>query len=266
MNFIQFHIGDWVTGTRLMSAVEKGVYMDLLMFYYNAERPISQEECKRIARAYAPEEQKAMQYVLDTKFVLDGDCYRNNKCDEVIADYRSVSEKRSRAARARWGKASTSDAKDMQEQCTCNANEMLTINHKPITNISTVQSNDCTREKNFFTLDSEPNADLKKQNCPTSEIVEIFNEVLAPELGRVKKLTSTRAQLVRARWHDVIDVTESKTRADALAGFRAYFEKVGRSDFLMGRLRDATWKADFDWLIKSENFVKVFENRYQNGR
>lgn len=154
----------------------------------------------------------------------------------------------------------------MQEQCTCNANEMLTINHKPITNISTVQSNDCTREKNFFTLDSEPNADLKNQNCPTSEIVEIFNEVLAPELGRVKKLTSTRAQLVRARWHDVIDVTESKTRADALAGVKAYFEKVGRSDFLMGRLRDATWKADFDWLIKSENFVKVFENRYQNGR
>lgn len=287
MNFVQFHIGDWDSSTRLLSPLEKGVYIDLIFLYYSLERPLMRSECERISRAYTDEEKNALTYILSRFFMVDGDSYRHQRCDKEIAATRSKSAKAAASAKARWERQKANDehekvvpGKDadlcemdanayeahMQNERERNAGAMLTDNRKPITNISTVQSNDCTREKNFFTLDSEPNADLKKQNCPTSEIVEIFNEVLAPELGRVKKLTSTRAQLVRARWHDVIDVTESKTRADALAGVKAYFEKVGRSDFLMGRLRDATWKADFDWLIKSENFVKVFENRYQNGR
>ena len=68
MLFFPFHIGDWITGTKLMSAVEKGVYIDLLTYYYSVERPITEDECRRIARAYAGAEQ--MQSTCNTDAML----------------------------------------------------------------------------------------------------------------------------------------------------------------------------------------------------
>lgn len=149
MLYFPFHVGDWITGTKLMSAVEKGVYIDLLTFYYSVERPITEDECKRIARAYANVEQDAMQYVLQNYFMHDGDAYRHEKCDEVIAQAKGkqadISEKRRNAAKARWNKGKNKDnvrvngwkqdANAMQVHTKCNADEMLSNNHKPITNI-----------------------------------------------------------------------------------------------------------------------------------
>ena len=151
MLYFPFHIGDWVTGTKLMTTVEKGVYMDLLTYYYSVERPITEDECKRIARAYANAEQEAMQYVLQNNFKHECGAYRHEKCEEVIAQTKEkqtdISEKRRNAAKARWNKERKQaidgenkkemDADrvqlDMQMQCKCNADAMLTNNHKPIT-------------------------------------------------------------------------------------------------------------------------------------
>lgn len=147
MNFVQFHLGDWIAGTALLSPTERGVYMDLLVRYYKEERPIMQVECKRIARAYAPHEAEAMQYVLETFFTLEDGVYRHSRCDEEIAKAAATAEKRKKAANARWTRDSKPkiehnececSADSMQTECTCistcNANGMLTNNHKPITN------------------------------------------------------------------------------------------------------------------------------------
>lgn len=45
-------------------------------------------------------------------------------------------------------------------------------------------------------------------------------------------------------------------------GFEGLFEKVARSDFLMGKT--GSWKADFDWLLKPDNLTRVLEGRYDN--
>lgn len=146
MNFVQLHLGDWIAGTALLSPTERGVYMDLLVRYYKEERPIMQVECKRIARAYAPHEAEAMQYVLETFFTLEDGVYRHSRCDEEIAKAAATAEKRKKAANARWTRDSKPkiehnvcecSADGMQTECTCistcNANGMLTNNHKPIT-------------------------------------------------------------------------------------------------------------------------------------
>lgn len=146
MNYVQFHLGDWIAGTALLSPTERGVYMDLLVRYYKEERPILQEECKRIARAYAPYEQEAMQYVLQTFFTLDEEGYHHARCDEEISKSHAVSEKRRRAASARWKgdsrdcgqnlESERAGAMQAQSKCTskCNADGMLTNNQEPITN------------------------------------------------------------------------------------------------------------------------------------
>ena len=152
MLFFPFHVGDWITGTKLMSAVEKGVYMDLLTYYYSVERPITEDECKRIARAYAGAEQDAMQYVLQTHFDHIDGAYVHKKCEEVIRSTKEkqndIRVKKQKAAKARWDKARqavSADSNDEQKnarayagaeqvQSDCNTDAMLTNNHKPITN------------------------------------------------------------------------------------------------------------------------------------
>lgn len=144
MIYVPFHVGDWQSGTRLMTPVEKGVYIDLIMYYYSVERPITEDECKRIARGYANAETEAMQYVLQHHFTKDGDCYRHKKCDEVLLSGSAISGKRSKAAQIRWknerarraAQAATSknDASaDANAHANENSNAVLTSNHKPVT-------------------------------------------------------------------------------------------------------------------------------------
>ena len=138
MNYVQLHLGDWIAGTLDLTPTERGVYMDLLVRYYKEERPLMQDECKRIARGYAPAEQEAMHYVLQRFFTLENGEYRQSRCDEEIEKAQAVSNKRKRAAASRWAKKPEIDASAYpnaeQVESNCNANGMLTNNQEPITN------------------------------------------------------------------------------------------------------------------------------------
>lgn len=155
MNYIQFHLGDWVRSTQDLTPLERGVYFDLLQRYYQKERPLMQEECTRIARAYAPDAQEAMHYVLREFFTKEGDSYRHERCELEIAKYHETVEKRVNASKARWSKErakkeerklatdteacstkcnASGYAHAEQVQSESSANGMLPNNQKPITN------------------------------------------------------------------------------------------------------------------------------------
>ncbi len=159
MNYVQFHVGDWDSSTRLLSPLEKGIYIDLLMLYYSLERPLMRSECERISRAYAPNEKIALKYVLDRFFHLEGEVYSHRRCDEEIAKAAEKSEKAAKSAKARWNKAGKgssvvdSAAVAVQKECKRSsdayadgmrmhsersADGMLTNNQEPITNINKV--------------------------------------------------------------------------------------------------------------------------------
>lgn len=159
MNYVQFHVGDWDSSTRLLSLLEKGIYIDLLMLYYSLERPLMRSECERISRAYAPNEKIALKYVLDRFFHLEGEVYSHRRCDEEIAKAAEKSEKAAKSAKARWNKAGkgssvvNSAAVAVQKECKRSsdayadgmrmhsersADGMLTNNQEPITNINKV--------------------------------------------------------------------------------------------------------------------------------
>ena len=107
-----------------------------------------------------------------------------------------------------------------------------------------------------------PPAD-RKPALPIEAAAEAWNEICGPLLGRVAKLTDLRRKHLRARlvehWPD-----------DPLGGWRAYCERIKRSDFLTGRRggngAHAGWKADFDWACNPANAVKIVEGRYDNDR
>lgn len=182
MNYVQLHLGDWIAGTLDLTPTERGVYMDLLVRYYKEERPLMQDECKRIARGYAPAEQEAMHYVLQRFFTLENGEYRQSRCDEEIEKAQAVSNKRKRAAASRWAKKPEIDASAYpnaeQTQCECNANGMLTNSHKPITNKETERKKKEKRQAitHAFNLDLLPSewADYSKQVRPDLDPQTVF--------------------------------------------------------------------------------------------
>ena len=86
---------------------------------------------------------------------------------------------------------------------------------------------------------------------PYSDIVKLYHE-LCPSLPKVKILTIQRKCLIETR------LKEHKRNIDT---FRELFEKAEASEYLKGANKRG-WTADFNWLMESENMVKVLEGKY----
>lgn len=81
-------------------------------------------------------------------------------------------------------------------------------------------------------------------------IFKLFNEICGNCLSKAEKLTDKRKKILRKLPKEY---TEEK--------ITQYFQKVINTPFLTGD-NDKDWRADFDWLIKEDNIVKVLEGKY----
>ncbi len=93
---------------------------------------------------------------------------------------------------------------------------------------------------------------FSSDKVPYNEIIEIFNSK-CPDLPRVIKVTEQRKKFLNARWKEY----------PSLDFWNQFFETVSKSQFLMGKVN--SFKANFDWLIRPNNFIKVLEGNY-NGK
>lgn len=117
----------------------------------------------------------------------------------------------------------------------------------------------------IFDTEPLPVGGTKAAPCPVTEIVALYNKKLGPYLRTVRKMTPARAQAVRARWRDVAEIVESQDRATVMEGMSDYFDKIARSNFLMGRVPGKVWRADFDFIFSQRGFTRIFEDKYANG-
>lgn len=115
-----------------------------------------------------------------------------------------------------------------------------------------------------LTLDGESDAPKRATSVPLQKIVDTYNSKLGSQLGMCRQLNKQRQGNLRQRWADISRIVESKDPKEVLEGFAAFYDKIGRSNFLMGRATD--FKATFDWIHNSSNFLKIYEGNYENGR
>ncbi|HPV30731.1 MAG TPA: hypothetical protein PLT30_14795 [Deltaproteobacteria bacterium] len=96
--------------------------------------------------------------------------------------------------------------------------------------------------------------------CPHNEIVDLYHQLL-PSLPRVVSWHDTRQKYLRSRWQE-------RPERQNLQWWSEFFNRVSRSDFLMGRVPPKNggkpFKADLEWLVRPLNLTKVLEGRYDN--
>lgn len=92
---------------------------------------------------------------------------------------------------------------------------------------------------------------------PYQQITEAFNEICTSLLP-VQQIDNTRRKIIKARYKDM---------GCSMDKVKEYFAKVQASDFLTGKIKregKEPFKATFDWIIKSANYIKVIEGNYEN--
>ena len=90
------------------------------------------------------------------------------------------------------------------------------------------------------------------EDCPFSEIRRLWNEICV-SYTKLLGIEGARKKAVGERWK----------RYKSLDTFRKLFEKAEASDFLKNA-SNRGWKADFDWLMKADNFEKALSGKYDN--
>jgi hypothetical protein len=89
----------------------------------------------------------------------------------------------------------------------------------------------------------------------TTDLPSLWNRICT-SLPKCSRLTEKRKIHVKARLKE----------RHLAAEWETIFQRIEASPFLTGQ-NDRSWKADFDWIIKSpDNAVKVMEGKYDGNR
>lgn len=119
------------------------------------------------------------------------------------------------------------------------------------------------REENAPDIRGDPHKERRNKgkaraqpDVPYAEIVDAFNATCV-SLSKVIKTTGAREKAMRGRFRDEFH--------GSIDEVKAYFRRVEESDLLSGRT-NLDWRADFDWLMKLSNTIKVLEGKYDNRK
>lgn len=101
-------------------------------------------------------------------------------------------------------------------------------------------------------------------SCPYEELATLYNQVLGQDLGECRKLSPPRKKALRSLWNECIKDKDFNDKDGGLAYFKRYFTFVRNTPFLVGK--ETAWKANFDWILKNNNYIKICEGFYNRPR
>lgn len=96
---------------------------------------------------------------------------------------------------------------------------------------------------------AEPEEEQSKE-CPYEKIQKQYNDICI-SFPSILEIDGNRRKAVSARWraHPSLDT------------FEELFKIAESSAFLKGE-NDRNWSADFDWMMRTSNFAKILEHKY----
>ena len=252
MHYYQFNIGDYLSHTKHLDVMEDLAYRRLLDLYYLHERPLN-SGIASVARQIGMRDQETeVKTVLEEFFHLSDDGWINQRADKEIKHFHSKIDQASRAGKASAERRMSARSTDVQ----------LTNKQEPITN-NQLKTYVCPP-------DGEPDPPKKLPGCDHKAVIELYHQNL-PTMRRVEVWNETRAGYLRQRWREVaaeLAQAQDITASDVLNWWGEFFQSVGKSRFLTGRVNSKDGRAfvaDLEWILKPSNFAKIVEGKYHGN-
>jgi uncharacterized protein YdaU (DUF1376 family) len=259
MNYYKHHIGDFIRDTSRLTDSQCMAYLRLIWIYYESEMPLP-DDTADLSFKIGAKESDVIQ-ILKNFFFLNENHWHQARCDEEILAFREKSEKAKNSIEKRW-----KNAKKIRNEYERIENQyeritevrVLDTNHKPLTIINN-NTSDNPDPDNPDVVNSEPLdtpiQPIEKVIVPYGEIIALYNECCTDLVG-VNKLTDDRKRKIKKAWLD-------DDRHQSLDFWRRFFEFANRSRFLSGK--QTPWRANFDFIIKTQNITKIIEGTYHGN-
>jgi uncharacterized protein YdaU (DUF1376 family) len=252
MHYYQFNIGDYLSHTKHLDLMEDLAYRRLLDLYYLHERPLNSGIASVARQIGMRDHETEVKTVLEEFFDLSDDGWINQRADKEIKHFHSKIDQASRAGKASAERRMSARSTDVQ----------LTNNQEPITNNQLKPS--------ICPPDGELDSAKKLPVCDHKAVIELYHQNL-PTMRRVEVWNETRAGYLRQRWREVAaELAQSQdiTASDVLNWWGEFFQSVGKSRFLTGRVNSKDGRAfvaDLEWILKPSNFAKIVEGKYHGN-
>jgi uncharacterized protein YdaU (DUF1376 family) len=169
--------GDWLKGTSRLSAAERGYYVDLLLFTWDSDEPIpdNETELMQIARCTSRREWRKVWARLRTKWVAVEGGFRNKRCEEERTKLAGFRRKRAEAGKAgaesRWHDHNKSDGKN-------NGKAIATSTANGWPSISSIEETDSTNQN--------------QSPAPTRELLTLFSELHQKRFGTPAEISGKK--------------------------------------------------------------------------
>jgi uncharacterized protein YdaU (DUF1376 family) len=254
MHYYQLNIGDYLSHTKHLDLMEDLAYRRLLDLYYLHERPLNSGIASVARQIGMRDHENEVKSVLEEFFHLSDDGWINHRADKEIKHFHGKIDQASRAGKASAERRMSGRSTDVQ----------LTNNHKPITN-NQIKPSICPPDGEL-----EPAPIKKLPECNHKAVIELYHENL-PTMRRVEVWNETRAGYLRQRWREVAtELAQEKAIevGDVLNWWAEFFQSVGKSRFLTGRVNSKDGRAfvaDLEWILKPSNFAKIVEGKYHGN-
>jgi uncharacterized protein YdaU (DUF1376 family) len=255
MHYYKFNIADYRKDTGHLSTIEHGIYRQLIDWYYLDEQPIPEETQVVLRRLrLGSDEAVFLQNVLSDFFVLGKAGYTHKRIEVEIKDYSEQAEKNKNN-----GKLGGRPKKTQSVYSGFPDESKNNPNHKPLT---------INQEPNISIC--PPSGELEDSKIPKCEhqsVIDMYHKYL-PTLRKVEVWNSARQGYLRQRWREVaIELSKEKdiTAGDILTWFADFFQHIGASKFLTGKVNSKdgrAFTADLEWILKPSNFAKIVEGKY----
>jgi uncharacterized protein YdaU (DUF1376 family) len=216
MHYYRHHIGDFRRDTASLSDTDAMAYLKLLWMYYDIEQPLPANP--QLLAFKIGSNAESVQLILDAFFTLDGDVYRQKRCDAELEEYRNKGKKARDSANARW-----SNANAMRTHSDSNAKATkIDANQEPITNNQ-------IKERKPVVPTELPDW-LNKTDW--NDFVEMRKKLKKPMTDRAVKLMISKLETMKNKGIDTSEVLQKSIVSDCID---VYEPKVQTQQNFMGR-------------------------------
>ena len=177
--------------------------------------------------------------------------------------YQQTCERNKRNIMKRWQKNTNDTTVDFEYHTNTNTNTNTSTNTNTKTNTSTStngrrksSSSSVISEKAANEEDEEEEEDSLVFEKAEKQWLPWFNKLIddnASAIPKMRKMTMDRAKAMKS--------LADKYGNDALL---EVLRRAAQNSFLNGRSKRSNFVANIDWLLKEENFMKVYENKFYN--
>ena len=246
------HILDWDENNKIRSDRKRdSIYKDLL------ERVEAEEERAAVEAAVEPDAEES------SNGALAADCGQvTADCGQVTADCGQVTADcphrigKVRLGEDRVGKDRVGTTRDLDSISKNRDIDTHLCADAPSAPVSAPALSLVKNSQEDAAAQPNQSGSSRSPAVPYAAIMDEYNAICV-SLTPIKVMSDKRKKEAKTRFL-------REFRGD-MGEVRAFFRKVEASDFLCGR-NGHSWTANFDWLMKSENAIKVLEGTYDNKR